>query len=248
MMCCFRLWLNFGGMEDLNVFTIAAAIADPLRLSVMMYLIRDKASVSELINHLDVSQSNLSNHLAILKKAGLIKSTSLGRQKIYELANADVAQLIELLLNLQPVSSKKEKLIKPIQFARTCYDHLAGRLGVAIFDALLQNGAITYIGTTKNEMKLSREEIEPGPNAEVTFGKLGVEISALTSRRKFAFGCLDWTEKTPHLAGALGAALCKTFFDNKWIVRKDATRTIALTPDGKKALKDLIGLDTDHLN
>ena len=235
-------------MEDLNVFTIAAAIADPVRLSVMMYLIRDKASVSELINHLDVAQSNLSNHLAILKKAGLIKSTSLGRQKIYELANADVAQLIELLLNLQPASSKKEKLIKPIQAARTCYDHLAGKLGVAIFDTLKQNGAIVYADNTTGEIKLSRQEITPGPNAEVIFGKLGVEISAITSRRKFAFGCLDWTEKTPHLAGALGAALCKTFFDNKWIIRKDATRTISLTSNGKKALRDSIGLDLDYLN
>ncbi len=90
-------------MEELNVFTVTAALADPLRLSAMMYLIRGSASVTEMINHLEVSQSNLSNHLAVLKNAGLVKGKPFGRQKIYELANPEVAQLIELLLNLQHV-------------------------------------------------------------------------------------------------------------------------------------------------
>jgi len=135
-------------MEQTNVFAITAALADPLRLSVMMYLMRQPASVTEMVNHLGVSQSNLSNHLAVLKSAGLIKSTSFGRQKIYELTSADAAQLIELLLNLQPYSPRREQVIKPIQFARTCYDHLAGKLGVKIFGALIQNGALAYIDET----------------------------------------------------------------------------------------------------
>jgi len=237
-------------MENLNVFTITSALADPVRLSVMMYLIRGSASVTEIMHHLDVSQSNLSNHLAVLKNANLIKSTASGRQKIYELASPEVAQLIELLLNLQSITPKKNKEIKPTQFARTCYDHLAGKLGVAIFDTLVNENAIQYLDNSapKDKDLLSRE-IELGPDAKQVFGKLGIDLSALkNARRRFAFGCIDWTERTPHLAGALGAAICHEFLEKKWIARKKDTRAIALTNTGKQALKDLIGLNiASHL-
>ena len=235
-------------MEDLNVFTITAAIADPVRLSVMMYLIRGSASVTEMINHLEVSQSNLSNHLAVLKNANLIKGTPVGRQKIYELANPEVAQLIELLLNIQHIApAKKEKVIKPIQFARTCYDHLAGQLGVAIFEKLVQEKAVLFPGeTTMKDRQFFSAALELGPDAEQVFGKLGVDLTALkNTRRKFAYGCLDWTERTPHLAGALGASVCNSLLEKKWIIRKSGTRAIAITTSGKQALKSLIGLDVD---
>jgi len=236
-------------MEENNIYLITAALADPLRLSAVMYLIRQPASVTEMVNHLEVSQSNLSNHLAVLKKAGLIKSTANGRQKIYELANAEVAQLIELMLNLQPPSPRREQIIKPIQFARTCYDHIAGKLGVGIFGALVTNGAIVCsIKPDSTHTKLSRQEVIPGPNAEIIFRNLGVDVAAVShGRRQLAFGCLDWTERTPHLGGALGAALCREFFERKWIIRKDASRTIAITPGGKKELHEIIGLDADRL-
>lgn len=234
------------GMEELNIFTITAAIADPVRLSVMMYLMRGQASVTEMINHLEVSQSNLSNHLAVLKNAGLIKATSAGRQKIYELANPDVAQLIELLQNLQPTPAR-EKEIKPIQLARTCYDHLAGKLGVGVFNALMAHGAIEFDADkiAKNKRLLAKAVI-PGPNAVAIFNKLGVTIPQVKDvNRKYAFGCMDWTEKTPHLAGALGASVCKAFFDQRWVVRKNGSRTITVTTTGRQTLKKLINLDID---
>jgi DNA-binding transcriptional ArsR family regulator len=236
-------------MQELNVFTITSAIADPVRLSVMMYLVRGSASVTELLNKLDVSQSNLSNHLAVLKNAGLIKSSPLGRQKIYELANPEAGQLIELLLNLQPPSAKTGKATKPIQHARTCYDHLAGKLGVALFKTLMHDGAIIYpAGTAVNEKQLLSTIILPGPNAETVFAKLGVDLPAIkNSRHKFAYGCMDWTERTPHLAGALGAALCGSFFEKRWIARRDRSRTVALTSEGAQALKNLFGLDIANL-
>lgn len=233
-------------MEELNIFTITAAIADPVRLSVMMYLMRGEASVTEMINHLEVSQSNLSNHLAVLKNAGLIKATPAGRQKIYELANADVAQLIELLQNLQP-TPKKIGEVKPIQLARTCYDHLAGKLGVGVFNALMAQGAIKFDADeiAKNK-RLMAKAVIPGPNASPVFKKLGVTIpQAKDVSRKYAFGCMDWTEKTPHLAGALGAAVCKAFFDQQWVVRKNGSRTVTVTPSGRQALKKLINLDIE---
>jgi DNA-binding transcriptional ArsR family regulator len=235
-------------MEDLNVFTITAAIADPVRLSAMLYLMPGPASVTEIMNHLEVSQSNLSNHLAVLKNAGLIRGRSVGRRKIYELANHDVAQLVELLFNMQqPNVAKKERMIKPIQQARTCYDHLAGRFGVALFEKLVEKKAIQFPGgPVANERQFFSAELALGSDAEQIFGKLGVDLAALKNpRRKFAYGCLDWTERTPHLAGALGASLCHSFLENKWIVRKNGTRAIAVTSNGKSALKELIGLNVD---
>ncbi len=239
------LFVNFTGMEELNVFTVTAAIADPVRLTIMMYLMHSPASVTQIMHHLDALQSNISNHLVILKKAGLIKSTPMGRQKIYELANPQAAQLIELLVSMQPITPKKEQEIKPIQFARTCYDHLAGKLGVAIFDALMQQKAIQYpAGAGIEDRQFFSAEIELGADADDIFGKLNVDLQLLNdTRRRFAFGCRDWTERTPHLAGALGAALCHSFFENKWIARKDTTRSIVLTTSGKQELKGLIGLE-----
>jgi len=235
-------------MEDLNVFTITAAIADPVRLSTMLYLMPGPASVTEIMNHLEVSQSNLSNHLAVLKNAGLTKSRSAGRQKIYELANHDVAQLVELLFNMQHTNiAKKERMVKPIQNARTCYDHLAGRFGVALFKKLVEKNAIQFPDElAANERQFFSDELTLGANAEQVFSKLGVDLATLKNpRRKFAYGCLDWTERTPHLAGALGASLCHSFLEKKWIVRKSGTRAIAVTSNGRSALRELIGLNVD---
>ncbi len=236
------LWV----MEALNVYTVTSAIADPVRLSTMMYLMRGSSSVSEMITHLDVSQSNLSNHLAVLKNAGLVKATSAGRQKIYELANPEVAQLIEVLLHLQPVSPKKEKEIKPFQKARTCYDHMAGKLGVGVFNALVNHQAINFLNNTDPASQpLIAKVIVLGPNAIPVFDRLGVKLPLQASTRKFAFGCTDLTERTPHLAGALGAALCEAFFKQRWITRNTGTRGVFVTTHGKQALKDLMGLDIE---
>jgi DNA-binding transcriptional ArsR family regulator len=233
-------------MEALNVYTITAALADPVRLSVMMYLIRGSASVTELMHHLDVSQSNLSNHLAVLKNANLVKVTSSGRQKIYELANPESAQLIELLLNLQTITPKKEKAVKPIQFARTCYDHLAGKVGVKLFNVLLEKKAIQYSGEYVEDRPFAMKDMELGPGAKPIFEKLGVDLASLNARRRFAFACMDWTERTPHLAGALGAAICRALLEKKWIARKPESRTIALTTIGKQELQNLTGLAFDQ--
>ena len=239
------LCATFVHMEEHNVFTITAALADPVRLSVMMYLIRGSASVTEIMHHLDVSQSNLSNHLSVLKNANLVKATASGRQKIYELANPDTAHLIEVLLNLQTITPKKEKAVKSIQFARTCYDHLAGKLGVSLFNILVEKKAIQHYGQPVAENQFALKDMKLGPGAKQVFGKLGVDLSTLNNRRRFAFACMDWTERTPHLAGALGCAVCHTFLEKKWIARKNDSRTIALTTNGKQELKDLIGLNIE---
>ncbi len=129
-------------MNDLNIYTITSAIADPLRLSIMIYLMRGEATYAEIQQYLDASQSNLSNHLSVLYKANLIRKINKGRRNSYEIAGADSAQLIELLLNLQKTTPGHTIKVKNIAVARTCYDHVAGKLGVSIFKALTERGAI----------------------------------------------------------------------------------------------------------
>lgn len=230
------------GMNDLNIYTITSAIADPVRLSVMIYLIRGRASYAGIQQHLEISQSNLSNHLAVLVRAGLIRKINNGRRNDYEIAGADVAQLIELLQNMQKIPAHRP-VVKNIAIARTCYDHVAGKLGVALFNALRDREAIVYQATETAPTYFS-EEVSLGINAEKTFQALGVDLPpASSARRKYIYACLDWTEKRPHLAGAIGAALCQAMMEQKWVVRNDEKRVLRVTDTGQAALKNIIDLD-----
>jgi DNA-binding transcriptional ArsR family regulator len=229
-------------MNDLNIYTITSAIADPVRLSVMIYLIRGRASYAGIQQHLEISQSNLSNHLAVLVRAGLIRKINNGRRNDYEIANADVAQLIELLQNMQKVPTRRP-VVKNIALARTCYDHVAGKLGVSVFNALKDSQAIVYHNPDEATSYFS-EEVTLGINAEKTFQALGVELpQSGPSRRKYIYACLDWTEKKPHLAGAIGAALCHAMIEQKWVVRNEEKRVLRVTDAGQAALKEIIDLD-----
>jgi DNA-binding transcriptional ArsR family regulator len=230
-------------MNDLNIYNITSAIADPVRLSIMVYLLRGRATYAQLQQHIDVSQSNLSNHLGILYKAKLVNKIANGRRNSYEIASSDAAQLIELLQNMQRSSSTPRPEIKKIVLARTCYDHLAGKLGVSIFNSLADQNAIIYDRPIADPAYFSKE-ITLGINAEKTFRAFGVDISGISpTNRKFAYACLDWTERRPHLAGALGAAVCRAMIEQKWITRHEEKRVIAITDSGKKALKEIIDLD-----
>jgi len=230
-------------MNDLNIYSITSAIADPVRLSVMIYLIRGEATYAELQQHLDISQSNLSNHLGVLCKANLISKISNGRRNSYEIASPDAAQLIELLQNLQKSAPNPKSPVKNIALARTCYDHLAGNLGVSIFNSLVNQGAIIYNQPIVDPAYFSKE-ISLGVNADKTFKAFGVDLSNITAvNRKYAYACLDWTEKKPHLAGALGAAVYHAMTEQKWIARHEEKRVIRITDSGKKALSGIVDLE-----
>ncbi|HEY4196529.1 MAG TPA: metalloregulator ArsR/SmtB family transcription factor [Mucilaginibacter sp.] len=230
-------------MNDLNIYNITAAIADPVRLSIMIYLIRGRATYAELQQHLEVSQSNLSNHLGILYKANLVNKISNGRRNSYEIASADAAQLIELLQNLQKAKPNSKAPVKKIVLARTCYDHLAGKLGVSIFNSLVDSNAIVYDSPLIDPAYFSKE-ITLGINADKTFKAFGVDLEKITAgNRKYAYACLDWTERRAHLAGSLGAAVCDSLMEQKWLARNEEKRVIVITDRGQKALKEIINLD-----
>jgi DNA-binding transcriptional ArsR family regulator len=218
-----------------RLLAITQALADPLRLAVLHHLMGGPASVSELMTVVDAEQSRLSNHLALLRERDLVRATRQGRQVIYELHDPAVARLVESLGQIGGAPARTVKSV-PIARARTCYDHLAGRLGVAVFTALVARQAV-------RPQKETPGEVELGPQAARVFGTLGVELDeAREKRRRFATACLDWTERQPHLGGALGAALWAELTARGWIARRPGTRAVAVTPAGARGLKRTLGV------
>jgi hypothetical protein len=168
----------------------------------------------------------------------LLKSRSQGRQRYYRLASDTVAQAVEGLLPIAPLrpvtSLKGSKRGEAIRYARTCYDHLAGRLGVALADALEQGGAIRPTDSGWDLTGTGERQLE----------QLGVDIGALSrGRRRLLRSCLDWTERRPHLAGALGAALATRLIELEWIERLPDTRAVRVTPTGQSWLKKMFALE-----
>jgi hypothetical protein len=205
-------------------------------------LLQGAASVADLVSVSGTSQPNASNHLAVLRGQGLVRSRRRGRQVEYEVANPAVAQAVEALLALSAPTSSTPRAPAPLALARTCYDHLAGVLGVAVFDALVRQGALSRPNPSTGAVRL-------GDGAERTFGRLGVDVGgARRARRKFAYGCLDWTERRPHLGGSLGAAVCDRFLQQGWVRRRRDSRAVALTGDGNRILSTVLRIPGSRLD
>jgi DNA-binding transcriptional ArsR family regulator len=227
-------------MMDANrrLLEITRALADPLRLAVLHHLLAGPATVSELMTVVGAEQSRLSNHLAVLREGNLVRTTRQGRQVIYELHDAAVGTLVESLRQIAGPTPRTVKSV-PIARARTCYDHLAGRLGVAVFNALVARRAVKPLKDVPGDVAL-------GPQAGALFETLGVDLEGVRrERRRFALACLDWTERKPHLGGALGAALWAEWVARGWIVRRPGTRAVVLTGAGARGLKRTLGVALD---
>ncbi len=217
---------------------VAQAVADGTRLEILHRLMEGPVPVSELAASLAESQPKISNHLAVLRKAGLVQFGREGRKSIYRLSSPSVAILIESISALArgPDSSKATP---ELARARTCYDHLAGALGVQLFDWLLAEGALT-------RDRRDLDAIGLGPRGDEIFGRLGVDLHTATrKRRRFALPCLDWTEKKTHLGGSLGAALSDAFTQRGWVVRQPRSRAVALSANGRRQLRRLGVLPAD---
>jgi DNA-binding transcriptional ArsR family regulator len=215
---------------DPKLGEVAQALADPLRLAVLQHLMGGPATVSEIVSVTGESQSKVSNHLALMRERRLVRASRQGRQRVYELRDASVAQLVESLTAVAGAEPTRYRESPPLARARTCYDHLAGRVGVALFDSLLSHGAIRG----PQEPKAS---VEIGPGGEEVFDGLGIDLEEVRQeRRRFAYACLDWTERRPHLGGALGAALWARFVERGWVLKKPGTREVIVTDEGKAGL------------
>lgn len=220
--------MNNIDIED-RLAALSGAIADRTRARMLCLLMDGRAyTATELSAAVDVAASTASGHLARLQEQRLIDCVKQGRYRYFHLAGPAVATALETLMALAGVEKPVVKSTTPtsLQFARTCYDHLAGEIAVKLHERLHQ---LTWL-EGEEDYRLS----EAGLTA---LTRLGVDCSPAPSRRRFACGCLDWSERKAHLGGALGAALLTTFISRGWIKRQLESRELQLTASGKKALK-----------
>ena len=217
------------------VAALMRELSDPVRIAVVEVLADGPRTASQLAEELAVAAPRLANHLSRLRAAGIVTVARSGRHAIYQLADSRIAAALRALLPLAGSCADTAAVVVPAENsmaeARTCYDHLAGRLGVAVFDYLVAAGALLAPPDPDNS------EVALGPGAAAGFATLGVNANApLPRRRKPALTCLDWTEQRPHLGGALGAALLDSALASGW-VQKSGGRTLYITPAGRKHLQ-----------
>ncbi len=199
----------------------------------MVQALRDGCALSagELARCAGISAATASEHLAKLVEGGLLTVERTGRYRYFSLASADVAHAVEALSVIAPAalvrSLRQAAIGDALAAARTCYDHLAGALGVAITDALLARNALI--------------EHDGGFALGAKAGEVldGLGIGPLPPRRVTARRCLDWSERRPHVAGALGAAICIRALEQGWIERLPTSRAVRVTPSGRRAFRSL---------
>jgi DNA-binding transcriptional ArsR family regulator len=221
-----------------QIAEVAALVGDPARANMLCALLGGRAlTATELAFAAGVSPQTTSGHLGKLFAARLVTLMKQGRHRYYRLAGPQVGQMLESIMSVAltgpPRFQPKSKLDDKLRHARTCYDHIAGVLGVGLADRL-----------TEREFVVLDDE-----GGEVTragldfFGKLGVDLSGARSRRRmFCRPCLDWTERRPHIGGAVGAALAQRCFELKWIERVRDSRALAVTPAGRRGLHEFFAL------
>jgi len=225
-------------MPSVGIAAVAALFADPARAAMFDALMDGREHrAGELATRAGVAASTASGHLSLLLAGGVVSCVASGRERRYRLASPAVAHALEALARLAvptPARSlRSANRADAIRHARTCYDHLAGRLGVRLTDRLLEQRVLVSRGNAYELTRAGAAKLE----------KLGVDIAdARERRRQFAFACLDWSERRPHLAGALGAALAGTLLDQGWLVRRPGDRGLNITERGHDSLAEL-GVD-----
>jgi DNA-binding transcriptional ArsR family regulator len=230
-----------------RVATIGELFGDPARAAILVALLDGRArTAGELALAGNISAQSASGHLAKLTAGGLLTVRSQGRHRYYELASTEVAHALEAAGSLtggrgatgaadgRDSRMPNARFAKAdIRIARSCYDHLAGVVAVDLTRRMEASGAIRAC---------SEWDYELGRGGEQFFGKLGVDVDAIRhGRRTFARRCLDWTERKPHLAGALGAALFARLVQTGWVVRKRDSRVVRVTHLGERKIAELIG-------
>jgi DNA-binding transcriptional ArsR family regulator len=225
-------------MQEVDLAAGAGAIADPARAAMLEALFDGTPrSAGALAREAGIAASTASHHLGRLLDAGLIVVEPDGRRRAFRLAGPDVAHALEALAVISPQrpsrTLRRATRLEAERVARTCYDHLAGRLGVAVCDALLEARAIAPDG---------ERDYVLGPRAGRAFDALGVTLPR-PGRRAYARACLDWSERRPHLAGALGAAVAETLLDRRWVARVPGTRALRVTEAGREGLREALSLE-----
>jgi DNA-binding transcriptional ArsR family regulator len=237
---------------DADIAALGAVLADERRARILLALGDGRAlTATVLASEAGVAASTASEHLRKLVDADLLQVEPNGRHRYYRLAGPHVGELLETLARLAPaapVTSLREGTrAHAVRSARTCYDHLAGRLGTALMDALVDRGILACDGRFD-----PRAERLAAPGRELDYRlteagaaalrAFGVDVAELNGRRPLIRYCVDWSEQRPHLAGALGAAVADRLFRLGWVRRADRSRAVHVTEAGEVGLHETFGL------
>jgi DNA-binding transcriptional ArsR family regulator len=226
-----------------SVAEVAAVIGSPARANVLAALLDGRSlTAKELAHAAGVSPQTTSGHLAKLTEARLLVATKQGRHSYFRLASPRVANMLESIL---AVAAEGPPRYQPrwrggdmLRLARTCYDHLAGQVAVAMTDALVRGDFIA----------LAPDGGVVTAAGERFLAEFGIDVRTIGgSRRAFCRPCLDWSERRPHLAGAVGAALASRCFALGWIDRVRDTRAVRISPTGRGGFAETFGIDTETL-
>ncbi|KRE49159.1 ArsR/SmtB family transcription factor [Paenibacillus sp. Soil724D2] len=222
-----------------NIVEVASLIGEPSRITILLNLLGGKSlPASELARFARITPQTASSHLSKMVEGGLLVHESYGRHKYYRLANAEVAYALEALQAIaspKPIRSLRESdQLRALRYARTCYDHIAGQIGVALTDRLLELGLLQEAG----------KDFILSPAGKQRLERFGVEVEEDRKRRRhYARQCLDWSERRHHISGTLGAALTRRLFELRWIERLADSRAVRITPEGLQGLRDEFGVD-----
>jgi DNA-binding transcriptional ArsR family regulator len=225
---------------NLNVAEIAALVGDPARTNILAALMDGRALTSKELAYIaGVSPQTTSGHLAKLATAKLLVLMKQGRRHYYRIASPLVGQMLESIMAVasaqtSPLQPRPSRMEERMRTARTCYDHLAGRLGVALADTLVMRG---HIALVQDGGEVSEDGLAFLSNLGVALDERG------HSRRVFCRPCLDWSERRVHIAGSVGAKLCERCFELGWIKQLKTTRALEVTAKGSQGFAEWFGID-----
>ena len=228
---------------DADLASVAALMADKHRAQMLLTLLGGTPmSGSALAEAAGISRSLASAHLKKLVAGGLVRAQPSGRQQLYSIASEPVADALEVLILLAPATKVRSlgdaSRARSLRWARMCYDHLAGAVGVSVTEALIDRGLVNA--------EDGIFALAPGGAGE--FGRFGIEVDQLERRtRPLLRPCLDWSERRYHLAGSLGTALTRSMIERRWITTREASRIVVVTEAGEAGLRDWPGVDLAQL-
>ena len=224
---------------------VAALTGDPARAGMLQALMDGRAlTASELARVAGIAPQTASGHLTRMTAAGLLSVEKQGRHRYHRLATPAVAHMVESIMQVaSDLPAPKRLTTGPrdaaLREARTCYDHLAGKLGVALADALVSKG---YAELTSDAGIITE-------TGAALFGRIGLDLDAVLAQpsnkpsRMLCRPCLDWSERRPHIAGTVGTALCTHCFESGWIRRVEGTRAVSITPKGQQVFREKFGTE-----
>ena len=223
-----------------NMVEIAALVGDTARATMLAALMSGQAlTSSELAGLAHVSRATASEHLGKLTRARLLAVTQKRRNRYYRIASPLVARMLESIKSVAALETParyqpRSKQDDALRFARTCYDHLAGQLGVAIADALARKKCVV-LSDEGGELTAAGKRFLTGFGSSL--------LPASGSRRIFCRPCLDWSEHRFHIAGHVGAEICRCCLERGWLVRQRGSRAIHLTAIGRRGLREVFGVE-----